>query len=65
MHVSNSDSDLLTRLTRSSDNQAFGRVFRIGQEKESHYVKMVVSPTVDLRTILKRKSCFIGVTTVY
>ncbi|KAH7409282.1 hypothetical protein BKA64DRAFT_720586 [Cadophora sp. MPI-SDFR-AT-0126] len=34
------------------DNQAFGRVFRIGQEKESQYVKVVRKETVDERTIL-------------
>jgi hypothetical protein len=36
----------------SSDNQAFGRVFRIGQDKETLFVKMVVEDTVDSRLLL-------------
>ncbi|KAL5317581.1 hypothetical protein ACEPPN_014677 [Leptodophora sp. 'Broadleaf-Isolate-01'] len=35
------------------DNQAFGRVFRMGQNKESHYVKMVIKGTIDSDTILE------------
>jgi len=38
-----------------SDNQAFGRVFRIGQEKQTYFVKMVVEETVDSRIILARE----------
>jgi SNF2 family DNA or RNA helicase len=41
-----------------SDNQAFGRVFRIGQDKQTHFVKMVVEDTVDARLLLTRKSNF-------
>ena len=41
-----------------SDNQAFGRVFRIGQDKETHFVKMVVQETVDERLLLTCKSFF-------
>ncbi|KAG4444481.1 hypothetical protein IFR05_000072 [Cadophora sp. M221] len=35
------------------DNQAFGRVFRMGQDKESHYVKLVIKGTIDSKTILE------------
>ncbi|KAH7336328.1 P-loop containing nucleoside triphosphate hydrolase protein [Rhexocercosporidium sp. MPI-PUGE-AT-0058] len=35
------------------DNQAFGRVFRMGQDKESHYIKMVIKNTIDSDTILE------------
>ncbi|PVH88776.1 hypothetical protein DL98DRAFT_622343 [Cadophora sp. DSE1049] len=45
-------ADIWWNVCMTSDNQAFGRVFRIGQEKESQYVKVVVKQTVDERTIL-------------
>ncbi|KAE8453574.1 hypothetical protein EG329_010435 [Mollisiaceae sp. DMI_Dod_QoI] len=39
------------------DNQAFGRVFRMPQEKETHYVKMSINNTIDqeLLLVLQRK----------
>ncbi|CAL3962427.1 unnamed protein product [Diplocarpon coronariae] len=35
------------------DNQAFGRVYRIGQNKGRYHVKIVLRNTVDARTILE------------
>jgi hypothetical protein len=33
------------------EQQAFGRIFRIGQEKETHFARLVARKTVDMRML--------------
>lgn len=48
-------SEWLTPYIDSVEQQAFGRVYRIGQVKETHVARFVVKNTVDMRILDMQK----------